>query len=834
MKTYIKKLILKGFKSFNKRTSIPFLPGFNVISGPNGSGKSNILDAIAFVLGTLSAKSLRSQRLTGLIFHGTEKTKGAEYASVTLVLDNSKRIFPFDEEEIVVERKINKKGVSVYRLNGRNTTREKILQVLSIARIYPNGHNIIMQGDITKIIEMNPIERREIIDEIAGIAEYNEKKEKALKNLEEVEKKLREAEIILSQKLEIFKKLEKERNVALKYKELSSKLRLLKASFFYRKIKEIEEEINKLREKLEKKENEKIEVESKLEEVEKKLEEKEKEIKEIVEKVVGLTKKFEIEKKVSELRSKLLIKRNNLDVKKAELQRIDSLIDKLQAIRETKIEEGEIPRAVRTILKLDLKGVYGTIADLIETKDEYKIAIEVAAGPHLYDIVVENEDVASFCIEYLRREKIGRATFLPLNKIKPNLFKNYSLLNYDGVIGVASKLIKFNIKFLPAMEFVFGNTLIVRDLEVAKAIGIGKVRMVTLDGDLIERTGAMVGGYIAPKKHIKTIESSTEKEIESYMLLRRRIRGEINELEDEIKEIEKELEKYSKSKELKEMIDLEKVKISSEKEIERLRSKRKKLIERKINLEIGISSLKTRIKGLEEEKEKNEIQLQAFEDIKEFVDSKSHEIERMIKKTESELNKLGPINFKAIEEYESYKREFDKYKEKYEKILEEKKKVLEMIEEIEEKKKKVFMETLEKVSEEFNEIFRKMTNGSASLRLEEEDNVESGLLIEASPGGKKLLNIDAMSGGEKTLTALAFILALQRYNPSPFYIFDEVDATLDKENSKKVGEFLKDASKNAQFIIITHNDEVIKRADRIYGVTMIDGESKIVALELPK
>ena len=126
-----------------------------------------------------------------------------------------------------------------------------------------------------------------------------------------------------------------------------------------------------------------------------------------------------------------------------------------------------------------------------------------------------------------------------------------------------------------------------------------------------------------------------------------------------------------------------------------------------------------------------------------------------------------------------------------------------------------------------------MTGGTASLALENPLDLESGLLIQANPAGKMLLNIDAMSGGEKTLTALAFLFAIQEYRPAPFYILDEVDAALDKENSKKIAELIKELSKKAQFIVITHNDTTIKYGDRVYGVTMERGESKILGLEMP-
>jgi len=157
-----------------------------------------------------------------------------------------------------------------------------------------------------------------------------------------------------------------------------------------------------------------------------------------------------------------------------------------------------------------------------------------------------------------------------------------------------------------------------------------------------------------------------------------------------------------------------------------------------------------------------------------------------------------------------------------------------MIAQIEEKRKEMFYKAMIELSTKFDEIFFKMTGGHASVTLEDPQNLESGLLIQATPAGKNLLNIDSMSGGEKSITALAFLFAVQAYRPAPFYILDEIDAALDKENSKKVAVLIKSLSQEAQFIVISHNDLIIKSGDRIYGCTMEKSESKIIALELPK
>jgi chromosome segregation protein len=257
------------------------------------------------------------------------------------------------------------------------------------------------------------------------------------------------------------------------------------------------------------------------------------------------------------------------------------------------------------------------------------------------------------------------------------------------------------------------------------------------------------------------------------------------------------------------------------------------LQERKVNLEISINQLNIDKARVETELEAVKVEEGRY-GVEHYLDENPHVLERMIKKAEDELRSIGVVNLKAIDEYEKFKREFDEYKQKYEKILEEKKAVLEVIEKIEEKRKEVFYKCLEAISKEFHKMFHTMTGGEARLLLEDPNNLESGLIIEVSLAEKRPLNIDSFSGGEKSLTALAFIFAIQQYKPAPFYILDEVDAALDKQNSIRIAELIKKLSRDSQFIVISHNDQMLKYADCLYGCSMVNGESKIVGLELPK
>jgi chromosome segregation ATPase len=762
-------------------------------------------------------------------------------AAVTLYLDNTPadgraKPFEYDDAEISVTRKVNAKGVSIYKLNGRTTTRQRVLELLSGARIQPDGHNIVMQGDIMQIIEMNPVERRGIIDDISGIADYNDKKAKAGKDLEVVDQRLREAEILITERYERFKRLENERNAAVRYQSLQKEMLMLRASLAHKTVTTLDADMAKMDEELEKRRQQAEQADAAIEGVEGELEKREGAMRDMADKLIDMSKRMGDEQRISELRSRLLVARNTVDSKQHEIGTINSLVERLESFETRKLESfegsGEVPRPVQAVLRQKLRGVYGTVADLIRVPEKYTIAIEVAAARHMYDIVVESDDVASYCIEYLKRERLGRATFIPLNKIRPSMLTDVPGTGKDGVHGVASKLIKYDTAMMRAIEFVFGRTIVVDSLDVAKAVGIGRQRMVTLDGDLAEASGAMTGGFYI-RTHPKAVAQSTSDDIERHRKRRRELEEEVKLLGLDLVDIEKELRKYGAPEAAKESVDMEKLRVSSEKELDDLRSKRRQAYERKVKVQTELNAVSIARAKAEADMANARVELSQYGPM-EYVNDTVASLQRFVKKASDELQAIGLVNMRAIEEYELFKSQFDEYKVKYEKILEEKKAVLGMIDEIESRRMETFYRCLKIISQHFAYVFTKMTGGQASLELEDAANLESGLLIRANPAGKRMINLDLMSGGEKSLTALAFIFAIQKYRAAPFYVLDEVDAALDKENSQTIAELIKALSRDEQFIMITHNDQTIKYGDRVYGITMDRGESKILGVELPK
>jgi len=221
---------MHGFKSFPRKTEIPFTSGINVILGPNGSGKSNVSDALCFVLGRLSVKSMRAAKAKNLIFMGTKVASPAKEASVELFFDNSDKAFSLEDKEISIKRIVRRNGQSIYKINNNTKTRQEVIGLLAQAGIDPNGFNIILQGEIQNFVRMHTEERRKIIEEVSGISIYEMRKEKSLKELDRTDNKLKEVLSILRERTTYLNNLEKEREQALRYQKLQEDSKKLKAS----------------------------------------------------------------------------------------------------------------------------------------------------------------------------------------------------------------------------------------------------------------------------------------------------------------------------------------------------------------------------------------------------------------------------------------------------------------------------------------------------------------------------------------------------------------------------------------------------------------------------
>jgi chromosome segregation protein len=270
--------------------------------------------------------------------------------------------------------------------------------------------------------------------------------------------------------------------------------------------------------------------------------------------------------------------------------------------------------------------------------------------------------------------------------------------------------------------------------------------------------------------------------------------------------------------------DIQKNELSINKKIEQSRG-----VEIKNNtLSLKHAEISALLAGLNQE-------FQQYEGVKLDTSKSEEQLKNEIDKFEKMKADIGSVNMRALEIYDEVEKEYSSLSEKKEKLIAEKEDVVSMMEEIEGKKKDLFMKNFEVINKNFGSIFQDLSSkGTAHLELENSENpFEGGLNVKVRITGNKFMDIRSLSGGEKTMTALAFIFAIQEHDPASFYILDEVDAALDKHNSERFAKLVKKYSEKAQYVIISHNDGVISEASTLYGVSMDEhGMSKLVSLKV--
>lgn len=839
--TKINKLELTGFKSFRNKTVVPFFDGLTAIIGENGAGKSNLFDALSFVMGRRSSQ-MRADRLEHLIFNGGERLSPADTAEVTLYLDNTGGEFnEFFEDEPVAEarlgRRITRKS-STYTFMGKSCSRAMVDRVLEVGRIDPDGQQLIAQGRITEILKRNPTMRREIIDEVSGIAAYDAKRQKAIAELKDVKTKLNTHRVILAERHRRLIGLAKERDAALEYQRLTQEQSLLQESIRHRHRQELSEKLEHAKAEREGMDEKIRSLEKDVSKLDLAIENKEWELEGMREDMDG-GDQIALVKEVERIRSEILNRKGQIDLRVQQVKNLQEMIDevaKIKAHTSAQSMSSRRNKAVQALLDRKRGGVYGTVGSLSKPRDGFQTAFETAAGGHMNDVVVDSRETALECIEYLKKNRLGRARILPLHRLVAGRksLASAEALKLPGVIDYAINLVDFDSKYRRAFEYVLSDSIVVEKLNAVS--DVDGVRAISLDGDLQSKGGALTGGW-RPGGSGRDKVNEKEQADRSFDTVKKRqqisrINREIDGLRDEIQSLTEKLS--DKEKELSQRKDKqEENKGEATTRSDELHALREKRRETYRNLE----NLRRSITRYERQEAEVQAELEALgEDNREspeFIEGSVNELEKRMEQNRRHLRRLEPVNMRAIDEYTAYEREYNEFRDRVNALEAEKREIEGLIGQIEERKRECFLDALETINSHFSRTFTKLfSGGSALLELEEEGNISSGLLIKANPPDKEPHLIDALSGGEQTLVATAFIFALQEYQRAPFFILDEIDAALDRLNITRLGQMLREYADRIQVIVVSHNEETVRHADRAYGVTIKNGASQILALNL--
>ena len=584
---FLKRIELQGFKSFADKTVIQFDQDITGIVGPNGCGKSNVNDAIRWVLGEQSVKSLRSgTNMSDIIFSGSEYRKPVNMARVTLVFDNSTRVFDSDFDEIEITRQILRaNNEASYFINKTPCRLKDINDLVMDTGLGKDSLSIITQGNISSFADAKPEDRRSLFEEAAGVAKYKKRKKISLSKLEQTKENLDRLQDILDELERQIGPLEKQAKKAEKYISLREKLSKIEISVLVEDIDQYNGKINQINKELfdiqamHTSENaELLKQETRLESIRKEMYALDKQINELQGKYTkAMEENYQLERRKIEQdeKRKYMLKVADKKARQKEIQAMleearfeyqdrhqrlmqtqqdlnnrrnivndlktkiskaryesdqaNNILTQLQNRRQVLENMMKQPFAhqqgVRSVMqaKNSLSGVYGVVSELLIAHADKALAVNAALGGSIYQIITKNEADARNAISFLKRNRSGRATFLPLSVCHPRKMNEQVITiasTSPGFLGFASECVDCKEIFDPVKERLLGNVIVVDTLqnanETAKRLRYA-YKIVTLDGDIVHTGGSMTGGVtknqstpVTMRQELDTINSKIE------------------------------------------------------------------------------------------------------------------------------------------------------------------------------------------------------------------------------------------------------------------------------------------------------------------------------------
>ena len=871
---HLKSIVAHGFKSFAEKTTINLSENTNVIVGPNGSGKSNIVDAISWVLGNQSPGSLRTNKMEDVIFAGTEKLTEKGFAEVFLVfnLDDKDEI---NSDEVSIGRKLYRDGTSEYFMNGLNCRLLDIQEFLNDVGIGKQQHIIISQGQIAEILNAKPEDHRITIEEASGILPFKLKKDKALRRIESGEKEIKRAKDVLREIKKQIDPLRKQAEQARLHKELSDLLKENKTKLNVFQYKNFNKKYEDIRSQLDEVNNFITEFEKKLEEYKSDKSKLRKDFGEnvsiksfLTEAITDVTKFNEEFKTIYQISSErqLSLERIN-EQSNSELKRYKNQIfdnnNKISQLSKSVIDK-------KQIIKINSKKIKNLMIEIDDLKSKQSASLEINEAllrSEINNLKLDLESKSEYLNKYSENLNTWKKDDKTINKylIKHDKYlqrKNLSSRSFNKVKINTEKVIKREVSYLDNVysEALINKSNLERSLEeklsLIKEYNSGnsfkktleeKEEVLTNEKAILEdETSFMNEELISSTEKIKFLTNENENisdkitelsnqnntnAIKNYKNINRKASEAykiLSQLSEELSLRSKKLENdYSDN-------DLEINKI--EDTLENISKNLFTYKDKKSNLMVKESeymsqralfySNLTNISGLNIE------EINAFD-----VNNLSiNELENSINKTEKDLDSLGTVNYLASEDFESLNERYENISSNVEELNLTKKELLKYIGEIEEEIKFRIENSFNTISVNFEEVFEKLfPGGKGSLSLTNSDNLlESGIEINVQPRGKKVKKLSLLSGGERSLAAIAFLFSVFKSFPSPFYILDEVEAALDDANLHRMLNLLEFVKNDAQFIIVTHQQQTMQAGDVLYGVTMQPGSGSRVFTKTKK
>lgn len=961
---FLKRLEAYGFKSFAQPTKIIFEQGLIGVVGPNGAGKSNISDAIRWVLGEQSNKSLRAGSSGDIIFHGSEDLPSLNFAEVKLIFNNKSRIFDLDYNEVEIMRRVYRDDrENEYFINKERVRLKDIHRLVMGTGLVKGSLAIISQGNVSHLAQAKPEERRLLFEEAANALKYKTQKNESLRNLDKTTANLQRIDDIINEISKNIYFLEKQAKKAEKYLKEKKQLKQLEVQFLiydinnaYQKLKLSTDEDEKKSKlvndyyydlknyeiKIEKLNNNITDLDTKISNANEKINELSTNITDL-EYQQKITNNYNLENKsenseeqlkinISKLKLEYEQQQNLINIEKQQLeqlkltrenliskqhqyisysnnlnQNLTQLISKKQFLLEKK--EDHLYRGVKTILnhKNHLSGIIGTVGQIIKVPAEYELAMQEALNNTIQNVLVNTYHDAKKAVEFLKNNQAGVATFLPLDSIKTKEINHYDLQiikSQNGFIGLGSDLVEFDILYSPIIKYLLGRIIIFKNLdnayELTKLTNY-RYYIITLQGDVIRPGGAVAGGYKKLKERFnndtEVINQITE-DINALEVNKKKHQYLWQEIADELALINNNLEQkqlnlgrlYENFQNIKSKLtmyqneyqkkyssileenELDKQHFEIQKEINKYQSQKilvtNELISNQNDRKVFATQLENNNNKLKVIRHQYQLLNQEVQDIQlkkiklesflehnlnylndeykmtyeyglskyggeEIVDEQNNR--KLISELKRSLQEIGPVNLEVIEQFKETNERYEFLQSQRKEIVQAQEKLLSAIDSMDKIMIKRFDETIKEINAVLPETFSVLFGGGKAqlVYTNPDDLLTTGIDINVSPPGKTVINLNLLSGGEKSLVALSVLFAILKVRPLPLVVMDEVEAPLDPSNVERFAKYVRTFIDKTQFIIVTHRPGTMENCDLLYGVTMQKrGVSNIVAMNL--
>jgi len=863
---YLEKLEIQGFKSFASKNLLVFpgmvtedKRGITAIVGPNGSGKSNTADAVRWVLGEQSMKTLRGKKSEDVIFSGSDKKSKLSMAEVSLFLNNEDRKAPIDYSQVVLTRRLYRDGNSEYLINSNRVRLVDIQLLLAKSSFGQKTYSVIGQGMVEGFLNTSLSERKEFFDEATGVKQYQIKRDEALNKLLASYENSGQAEMILAEIEPRLKSLTKQVSRLQRRGELELELRGLELVYYRKLWHEINDKFSQYNQEYLQVEKNKLEKDRKLD---------------------------SLRQRLSQLQQKSLVNQE-LVAWRAEAAQLESERESIH--RQLARIDAQLEVRLESSGQFDLSWLKNKQGELIVEKSKLDEEISSLLGN------IESFERAEKSLVQQRDALTAK-----IRELNSNLVKTSSSLNEEEIKKINQELKNLFVKLEQAEQ--------AQDIDQARLIFSEIKNDVE---EILKLSNKVGGGETLEQIHTELIRLTEEREeltqrlgeqsakswpqIERAKVLkqhRQQMEQELRQLEQKLKQHQNQLDFGELSKEqeqLKARVSEIEVRLAELREkisevgkseaaeramlfemqnnLQSLQNEINQLSRQLNDLQVGSTRYGTKLEDLE-----GEIR-QSLGSLKEV---KSERIEGMVEigpisekinSLKRQLEHIGGIDPEVEKEYLQTKERFDFLSHQIKDLADAISSLEKIIKELDVVIKDKFDKKFKVIAAKFEEYFKILFNGGTAKIIkvmENSDDAEAeetplttqeemrkeqikkikylqkynatglaGIEIQATPPGKKIKSIAMLSGGERALTAIALICAIINVNPSPFVVLDEVDAALDEANSERLAKILDDLSYKTQFIVITHNRASMRKANVLYGVTMgDDGVSKLLSIKL--